>query len=122
MFYRMKIRLKTSNVAEVDSEKCEGGMSRHLGSIGEEQSDLRTFMVLSPEGDSEAGVGVTIFSTLTAISSSGNLPWCHNVYHAVTVGGVAAAEQEGGYAFYSSYRISYACQTLVTRMVHMVIY
>ena len=37
-------------------------MSRHLGSIPEEQFDLETFMVPFPEGDSEAGVGVTIFN------------------------------------------------------------
>ena len=39
MFYRLKIRSKTANVAKVDGEKCEG-VSRHLGSIPEEQSDL----------------------------------------------------------------------------------
>ena len=38
------------------------GVSRHLGSIPEEQSDLGTFMVPSPEGDSEAGLGVAIFN------------------------------------------------------------
>ena len=43
-------------------EKNVRGVSRHLGSIPEEQSNLGTFMVLSPEGDSEAGVGVTIIS------------------------------------------------------------
>ena len=37
------------------------GVSRHLGSIPEEQSDLGTFMIPSPGGDSEAGVGVAIF-------------------------------------------------------------
>ena len=56
----MKIRSKTANVAEVDGEKCEGGV-KTLGSRSEEQSDLRTFMVPSPGGDSEAGVGVAIF-------------------------------------------------------------
>ena len=40
-------------------KKCEGSV-KHLGSIGEEQSDLGTFMVPSPEGDSEADVGVAI--------------------------------------------------------------
>ena len=43
-------------------EKNVRGVSRHLGSIPQEQSDLGTFMVPSPEGDSEAGVGVVIFS------------------------------------------------------------
>ena len=61
MFYKLKIRSKTANVAEVDREKCEG-VSRHLGPISEEQSNLGTFMVLSQEGDSKAGVGVAIFS------------------------------------------------------------
>ena len=60
VFYILKITSKTTNVAEVDRKKW--GMSRHLGAISEEQSDLGTFMVPSPEGDSEAGVGVAIFS------------------------------------------------------------
>ena len=61
VFYRLKIRSKTANVAQVDEEKYEG-VSRHLRSIPEEQSDLGTFMVPSPEGDSEAGVIVAIFT------------------------------------------------------------
>ena len=48
VFYRLKFRSKTAK--------------RHLGSIPEEQSDLVTFMVPSPEGDSEAGVEVAIFA------------------------------------------------------------
>ena len=61
VFYRLKIRSKTANAAEVDRKKFKG-VSRHLGSILEEQSDLETFIVFSPEGDSEAGVGVAIFN------------------------------------------------------------
>ena len=30
VFYRLKIRLNTANIAEVDSENCEGGV-RTLG-------------------------------------------------------------------------------------------
>ena len=41
-------------------EKNVRGVSRYLHSLSEEQSDLGTFMVPSPEGDSEAGVGVAI--------------------------------------------------------------
>ena len=37
-------------------------VSRHLGSTSEEQADLEIFMVPSPLGDSEAGVGVAIFN------------------------------------------------------------
>ena len=54
VFYRLKIRSKTANVAEVHVK----GVSRHLGSIPEDQSDLGTFMVPSPE----PSVGVAIFS------------------------------------------------------------
>ena len=54
VFYRLKIRSKTANVAEVHVK----GLSRHLGSIPEDQSDLGTFMVPSPE----PSVGVAIFS------------------------------------------------------------
>ena len=43
-------------------EKNVKGVLRHLGLIPEEQSDLGTFMVSSPERDSEDGVGVAIFS------------------------------------------------------------
>ena len=43
-------------------EKNVRGVSSHLESIPEEQSDLGTFMVPSPEGDSETGVGVAIFN------------------------------------------------------------
>ena len=35
VFYRLKIRSKTANVAEVNGEKCDG-VSRHLGSMPEE--------------------------------------------------------------------------------------
>ncbi|MPC33959.1 hypothetical protein E2C01_027328 [Portunus trituberculatus] len=47
VFYRLKIRSKTASVAEVNVEK--------------EQSNLGTFLVPSPEGDSEAEFGVAIF-------------------------------------------------------------
>ena len=60
VFYRLKIKLKTANVAEVDRKNVKG-VSRHLGSLSEEQSDLGTFTVPFPEGDYEAGVGVAIF-------------------------------------------------------------
>ena len=36
VFYRLKIRSKTANVAEVNVEKCEGGVSGHLVSMPEE--------------------------------------------------------------------------------------
>ena len=62
VLYRLKIRSMTTNVAEVDRKKNVRGMSRHLGAISEGQSDLGTFMVPSPEGNSEAGVAVTIFN------------------------------------------------------------
>ena len=52
VLYRMKII--PMNVSAV---------SRHLGSIPEEQSDLGIFMVPYPEGNSEAGVGVPIFKS-----------------------------------------------------------
>ncbi|MPC46328.1 hypothetical protein E2C01_040045 [Portunus trituberculatus] len=55
VFYRLKIRSKTVNVAEVKEGKVEGGVS-----IPKEYSDLRTFLVPSPEGDSEDGFGVAI--------------------------------------------------------------
>ena len=42
-------------------EKNVRGVSRHLGSIAEEEIDLETFMVPSPEVDFKGGVGVTIF-------------------------------------------------------------
>ena len=51
VFYRLKIRSKTAR-------KNVRGVSRHLGSIPDEQSDLGTFMVPSPE----PSVGVAIFS------------------------------------------------------------
>ncbi|MPC65987.1 hypothetical protein E2C01_060130 [Portunus trituberculatus] len=53
MFYRLKIRSKTANVAEVNEEKLMK-VSRHFGLLPEEQSDLGIFMVLSSEGDSES--------------------------------------------------------------------
>ena len=59
MFYRLKIRQRLLQKLIVKNVR---GVSRHLGSIPEGQSDLGTFMVPSPEGDSEDGVGVAIFN------------------------------------------------------------
>ena len=42
-------------------KNVRGSVLRHLRLISEEQSNLGTFMVPSPEGDSKAGVGVAIF-------------------------------------------------------------
>ena len=61
VFYRLKITSKTAKVAEVNIEKLRR-VSMHLWSIPRGQSDLGTFIVPSPEGDSEAGVGVAIFN------------------------------------------------------------
>ncbi|MPC44607.1 hypothetical protein E2C01_038283 [Portunus trituberculatus] len=36
-------------------------MSRHFGSSSRDESDLRTFLVSSPERESVAGFGVAIF-------------------------------------------------------------
>ncbi|MPC39444.1 hypothetical protein E2C01_032981 [Portunus trituberculatus] len=59
VFYRLKIRCKTANVAEVNEEKVERDVKK-FGSTSIKQSDLRTFMIPSPEGDFEAEVGVAI--------------------------------------------------------------
>ncbi|MPC34495.1 hypothetical protein E2C01_027887 [Portunus trituberculatus] len=60
VFYRLKIRSKTANVAEVNEEKLRE-VSRHFGSSPREESDLGAFSVPSLEGDSESGFGVAIF-------------------------------------------------------------
>ena len=54
-FQRLKIRSKTANVAEIKVEKVEEGVM-----IAVRPGDIN-FMVPSPEGDSEAGVGVASF-------------------------------------------------------------
>ena len=48
VFHRLKIRSKATNVVEIESKILEE-VSRHP-----RQSDLGTFMVPSPDGDSEA--------------------------------------------------------------------
>ncbi|MPC98985.1 hypothetical protein E2C01_094377 [Portunus trituberculatus] len=55
VFYRLKIRSETANVAEVNVEKVEGGVK----AFG--VSDLGTFLVPSTEGDSETLIGVPNF-------------------------------------------------------------
>ncbi|MPC26145.1 hypothetical protein E2C01_019276 [Portunus trituberculatus] len=52
VFYRLEIRSKTTNVAEVNEEKVEGGVET-FGLIPREQSDIGTFMVPSSEGPTE---------------------------------------------------------------------
>ena len=60
VFYRLKIRLKTANVAEVDGEKCEGGVKTLRVDTGRA---VRPGDICGPlsRGDSEARVGVAIF-------------------------------------------------------------
>ncbi|MPC95543.1 hypothetical protein E2C01_090759 [Portunus trituberculatus] len=60
VFYRLEITSKTVYVAEVNEVKVEGGV-KTFRSLPDEQSNLGTFLVPSPERDSEAGLGVTIF-------------------------------------------------------------
>ena len=59
-FYRLKTRSKTANVAEVDGEKCEGGVKTLRVDTGRA---VRPGDICGPlpRGDSEAGVGVAIF-------------------------------------------------------------
>ena len=45
-FHRLKIRSKAMNVAKIKS--------RHLRLLSKEQSNLGTFLVPSPDGDSKA--------------------------------------------------------------------
>ncbi|MPC49184.1 hypothetical protein E2C01_042979 [Portunus trituberculatus] len=59
-FYRLKIRSKTANVAQVNEGKVKGGV-KTFGSTPIEQCNLGTFMVPSPEGDFEVVVGVATF-------------------------------------------------------------
>ena len=60
VFYKLKIRLKTANVAKVDGEKCEGCVKTLRVDTGRA---VRPGDICGPlpRGDSEAGVGVAIF-------------------------------------------------------------
>ena len=60
VFYRLKIRSKTANVAEVDGEKCEGDVKTFRVDTGRAVRPGDIYGPL-PRGNSEAGVGVTIF-------------------------------------------------------------
>ncbi|MPC92986.1 hypothetical protein E2C01_088101 [Portunus trituberculatus] len=53
VFYRLKIRSKTANVAEVNVEKVEGGV-KAFGVVIKRGVLSGTFLVPSPEEDSEA--------------------------------------------------------------------
>ncbi|MPC45126.1 hypothetical protein E2C01_038811 [Portunus trituberculatus] len=68
VFYRLKIRSKSANVAEGNEEGEAREVSRHFGSPSREQSDLGIFLVSSPEGDCETGCGVNIFLKQTVCS------------------------------------------------------
>ena len=59
VFHRMKIRYKTANVAEINVEKLEE-VSRHLESPSREWFSLGTFLISSPDRDSEAKLVSTI--------------------------------------------------------------
>ena len=60
VIYRLRIRSKTANVAEVNGEKCEGGVKTLRVDTGRA---VRPGDICGPlpRGDSEAGVGVAIF-------------------------------------------------------------
>ena len=58
VLHRLEIRSKATNVAEIESKLLEE-VSRHPRSSAEGQSDLGTFVVPSPDGDSEAKCGVS---------------------------------------------------------------
>ena len=60
VLYRLKIKSKVTNVAEVNNEKVEG-LSRHLWPLPE-QSNLRTSMVAFPNGNSKGGLRVAIIN------------------------------------------------------------
>ncbi|MPD04292.1 hypothetical protein E2C01_099971 [Portunus trituberculatus] len=62
VFYRLKIRSETTNVAKFMKKKLRK-VSRCFGSPPREQSNLGTFIVPSPEWDSKAGLGVTILNS-----------------------------------------------------------
>ena len=59
MFHRLEIRFKATNVAEIKRKILEE-VSRHSRSLPKKQSNLGTFVVPSPDGDSEAGCGEAI--------------------------------------------------------------
>ena len=63
MFHRLKIRYKATNVAEIEKKVLEK-VSRQPRSSAEGQSDLGTFVVPSPDGDSKAGFILAIFKIL----------------------------------------------------------
>ncbi|MPC31923.1 hypothetical protein E2C01_025223 [Portunus trituberculatus] len=54
VLHRLKIRSKTANVADVNVEKVEGGVKAFVVVTEKEASELGTFLVTLPEGDSEA--------------------------------------------------------------------
>lgn len=61
VIFRLKIRSKIANVVKGNGEKVKGGVKTlFLGWIPVERSHLGTFLVPSPEGDIEVGVGVAI--------------------------------------------------------------
>ncbi|MPC66745.1 hypothetical protein E2C01_060896 [Portunus trituberculatus] len=60
VFYRLKIRSKTANVAEVNEEKVEGGVKTFQ--IVTERAVQPGDISGLPEGNSEAGFGVPILN------------------------------------------------------------
>ena len=54
VFHRLEIRCKTTNVAEIESKSITGSVK----TSSEGQSNLGTFVVPSPEGNSEAWRGL----------------------------------------------------------------
>ena len=59
VFHILEIRSKATNVAEIN-RKVLKKVSRHPRSSAEGQSNLKTFLVSSQDGDSEAGRDVAI--------------------------------------------------------------
>ena len=57
VFHRLEIRSKVTNVAEIKRKVLEE-VSRHSRSSSEGQSELGTFVVTFPDGDSGASHGV----------------------------------------------------------------
>ena len=55
VFHRLEIRLKVTNVAEINRKRIRGIVKTLEG-----QSSLGSFVVPSPDGDSEAGRRETI--------------------------------------------------------------
>ena len=60
VFYRLEIRSKAMNIAEINRKKMLEKVLRHPKSSAEEQSKLGTFVVPSTDGDSEVGRGEAI--------------------------------------------------------------